>query len=75
MKTKEKFRGLVAQGWCTAKNEKKFFDPDLAEAITEKVYPYCVQLQDKINAALSVGHNVDCILCGLKDKALKGETK
>ena len=30
-------------------------------------------LKARIEAALAVGHNDDCLFCGFKDKALKGE--
>lgn len=34
---KSVLRGIVARGWCDAKNKHKVLDPDLIEAIVEEL--------------------------------------
>lgn len=44
-------RGIVARGWCDAKNKHKALDPDLAEAIVEELME-----SDEILLALDEKH-------------------
>ncbi len=44
-------RGIVARGWCDAKNKHKVLDPDLAEAIVEELME-----SDEILLALDEKH-------------------